>query len=129
MTYRSVINHGNARFFHLRQEYLDICQDHDYTPGKPVRSAVECAAKLLDILILRQNTETSSWLYERIEDFSDALMNTEGRGTILEALKLLQARGFVQSRKTKDPRDQTKEWKLEMEKVDEALTKRGQNYE
>ena len=50
MTHTSVINHGNARFFHLRQEYLDICQDHDYTPGKPVRSAVECAAKLLDIL-------------------------------------------------------------------------------
>ena len=104
-----------------------------------------CAAQLLSSLeywtkcklyvveeVERQNAEAAKnnapllpvpelWLYEKIQDFVDSICGTFKRNKVLEALKLLKEKGFVESKPSPNPWDKTCFWRMNIKKIQDAL--------
>lgn len=128
---REIIHH-TGRFSIVYSDYLEITGD-------------ACAAQLLSSLeywtkckisvieeIEKQNIEAAKnnapllpvpelWLYEKIQDFVDSICGTFKRNKVLEALKLLKEKGFIESKPSPNPWDKTCFWRIDIEKIQDAL--------
>lgn len=124
--------HHTGRFSIIYSDYFEITGD-------------ACAAQLLSSLeywtkcklsvieeIEKQNAEAvrnnapllpvpELWLYEKIQDFVDSLCGTFKRNKVLEGLKILKEKGFVESKPSPNPWDKTCFWRMNVEKVRDAL--------
>jgi hypothetical protein len=110
-----------------------------------------CAAQILSSLeywtrskivtieeIERRNAESRSestrfpvpdlWLYEKTQDFVDSLYGTFKRNKVLASLKLLKELGFVETKPSPHPWDQTLLWRLNIENIQEALDVAAQSF-
>jgi len=63
----------------------------------------------------------SEWLYEKIQTFVDAICGTFKRNKVIEALKLLKNKGFIESKPSSIPRDQTLLYRFNIEQVEQSL--------
>jgi len=61
------------------------------------------------------------WLYETMEDISGGMINAYGDSSIRKSLKKLIAWGFIDSRKSKNDFDRTKEYKFNTESIQSSL--------
>lgn len=134
MTDNSIVNEHFGGYSVVRADYLLITGD-------------ACAAQILHSLehwtahrfyeiekVEQQNAEAlksgvpqtpvpSVWLYEKIQNFVDAICGTFKRNKVIEALKLLKSKGFIESKPSPIPRDQTLLYKFNIDEVEEALRK------
>lgn len=134
MTDNSIIDEHFGGYSVVRADYLLITGD-------------ACAAQILHSLehwtahrfyeiekVEQQNAEAlksgspqspvpSVWLYEKIQNFVDAICGTFKRNKVIEALKLLKSKGFIESKPSPIPRDQTLLYKFNIDEVEEALRK------
>lgn len=107
---QNIISHSGY-YLYIRQDYLEICDNN------------HCAAQILDkleywtayrieeikrITSLNQELKGSKkfevpdmWLRETISDFVDGLLGSFGEKSVRSALKLLEKKGFIISRKLK----------------------------
>lgn len=128
---KEIIRH-TGHFNILYSDYVEITGD-------------ACAAQLLSSLeywtkcklyvveeVERQNAEAAKnnapllpvpelWLYEKIQDFVDSICGTFKRNKVLEALKLLKEKGFVESKPSPNPWDKTCFWRMNIKKIQDAL--------
>lgn len=128
----SIIDEHFGGYSVVRADYLQITGD-------------ACAAQILHSLeywtahrfreierIEQQNAEAiknggqitpvpSEWLYEKIQTFVDAICGTFKRNKVIEALKLLKNKGFIESKPSSIPRDQTLLYRFNIEKVEQSL--------
>ena len=128
----SIIDEHFGGYSVVRVDYLEITGD-------------ACAAQILHSLeywtahrfreierIEQQNAEAiknggqitpvpSEWLYEKIQTFVDAICGTFKRNKVIEALKLLKNKGFIESKPSSIPRDQTLLYRFNIEKVEQSL--------
>ena len=61
------------------------------------------------------------WLYETTSDISDGMLNAYGDSSIRKSLKKLIAWEFIESRKSKNDFDRTKEYKFNTELIQSSL--------
>jgi len=128
----SIIDEHFGGYSVVRVDYLEITGD-------------ACAAQILHSLeywtahrfreierIEQQNAEAiknggqitpvpSEWLYEKIQTFVDAICGTFKRNKVIEALKLLKNKGFIESKPSSIPRDQTLLYRFNIEQVEQSL--------
>lgn len=128
----SIIDEHFGGYSVVRVDYLEITGD-------------ACAAQILHSLeywtahrfreierIEQQNAEAiknggqitpvpSEWLYEKIQTFVEAICGTFKRNKVIEALKLLKNKGFIESKPSSIPRDQTLLYRFNIEKVEQSL--------
>jgi hypothetical protein len=128
----SIIDEHFGGYSVVRVDYLEITGD-------------ACAAQILHSLeywtahrfreierIEQQNAEAiknggqitpvpSEWLYEKIQTFVDAICGTFKRNKVIEALKLLKNKGFIESKPSSIPRDQTLLYRFNVEQVEQSL--------
>ncbi len=143
----SCVRHSpNARYVKLREDYIAICD------------GLDCAAKILDLFeywtnckleaikeVRSYNTmakklkqpemnEPTLWLYERVADFREGLLNDPkfrkavgrpGTGSadthIKASLKFLHKKGFISWRASRQKCDNTKEYLLNTSVVQKAI--------
>lgn len=134
MSRRDVLTH-HGKYIYRREDFQGICDGDDcaaqildlmeYWTGckfdeiKRVRNYNKSAAKFNQSLL----PEPTLWLYERIEDFQDGLMNGYKRSYIIQRLKTLKEKGFIQDKYSPNPFDKTKMYALNIEATQSALNK------
>lgn len=142
MTKQSCVNHvPNSQLLIIREDYAAICAD-----GTDNWRICCCAASILNILEYWTNIKISNskqakiendiaesggqersqnedlWIYKTMPDFQQELFGMFGLSYISEALKLLSAMGYVDTRNNpKFKWDRTLQYKLCSDNVNEAL--------
>lgn len=135
MANTSCIKHPQCGYVHRREDYLSICDKNDCAAQlldlfeywtncrlervREIRSFNESARKLGQPII----KETDTWLYEKIEDFRQGLLEGYGETYIKKGLKLLKQKGFIEERPSPLKFDHTKEYRLICPSVQRALDK------
>ena len=87
-----------------------------------------CAAQLLaafeKMTLLRlELSDFDPWLYVSINDLVESLCGTFKRNKVIESLKILRIKGFIESKPSSDPRDQTLLYKFNTETIQAAIDK------
>lgn len=139
MSRRDVLTH-HGKYIYRREDFQGICDGDDcaaqildlmeYWTGckfdeiKRVRNYNKSAAKFNQSLL----PEPTLWLYERIEDFQNGLMNGYKRSYIIQRLKTLKEKGFIRDNPSPNPFDKTKMYALNIEATQSALDKWWENH-
>lgn len=102
----------------VRFDYVQIC------------GGDACAAQLLasfeKMTLLRMELqwgEFDPWLYVSINDLVKSLCGTFKRNKVIESLKILRIKGFIESKPSIEPRDQTLLYKFNTEVIQAAIDK------
>lgn len=100
----------------IRFDYVQIC------------SGDVCAAQLLSsfekMTLLRMELgDSDTWLYISTNDLVKSLCGTFKRNKVIESLKTLRVKGFIESKSSSDRMDKTLLYKFNTEVVQTALDK------
>ena len=99
----------------IRSDYVQIC------------SGDVCAAQVLASFeywtLCRSQWGHDDWIYTSINDIVDSLCGTFKRNKVIESLKVLKDKGFLESKSSPEPRDQTLLYKFNTEIIQAAIDK------
>lgn len=111
---RKLIHH-TGRFSIVYSDYVGITGD-------------PCAAQVLSTFETwtyerLKDGDNNPWLYVQISDIVNSICGTFKRSKVIESLKILRLKGFIESKSSLDSRDKTLSYKLNIENIQQALNK------
>jgi hypothetical protein len=107
--------HHTGNYSIIRSDYVQIC------------GGDACTAQVLASFeywtLCRSQWGHDAWIYTSINDIVDSLCGTFKRNKVIESLKVLKDKGFLESKSSPEPRDQTLLYKFNTEFTQAALDK------
>jgi len=107
--------HHTGNYSIIRSDYVQIC------------GGDACTAQVLASFeywtLCRSQWGHDAWIYTSINDIVDSLCGTFKRNKVIESLKVLKDKGFLESKSSPEPRDQTLLYKFNTEFIQAALDK------